>query len=161
MCTLLTDSRMKKFPKWMKEEENWKVKHFFMGLLMYDRVIWRPWLYEILNIIWYFFMFADDFTASEHTHICIMNCEMTKICIDNKIQNEVSDCLRIKTYVIKNVPLRSDWFGVLLIMPLFATVSKQRADKGNPSLWRFYVFFKSRKSNPFSLSFTSNDLSSL
>lgn len=23
-------------------------------------------------------MFADDFTALEHTHICIMNCEMTK-----------------------------------------------------------------------------------
>lgn len=43
-------------------------------------------------------MFADDFTALEHTHICIMNCEMTKkICIDYTIQNGVSDCLRIKT----------------------------------------------------------------
>lgn len=23
-------------------------------------------------------MFADDFTALEHAHICIMNCEMNK-----------------------------------------------------------------------------------
>lgn len=47
-------------------------------------------------------MFADDFTALVHAHICIMNCEMKyKICIDNKNQNEVSDCLRIKTILSK------------------------------------------------------------
>lgn len=47
-------------------------------------------------------MFADGFTALEHAHICIMNCEMKlKLCIDNKNQNEVSDCLRIKTMLPK------------------------------------------------------------
>lgn len=39
-----------------------------------------------------------------------------KICIDNTIQNEVSDCLRIKTMLSKNFLLRSDWVNVLLIM---------------------------------------------
>lgn len=30
------------------------------------------------NFVIFLLMFADDFTALEHTHICIMNCEMTK-----------------------------------------------------------------------------------
>lgn len=33
--------------------------------------------YQNLFVI-FLLMFADDFAALEHTHICIMNCEMTK-----------------------------------------------------------------------------------
>lgn len=36
-----------------------------------------------------FFMFADVFTWMKHYHICIMNNEMYKICIDIIKQNEI------------------------------------------------------------------------
>lgn len=72
--------------------------------------------YQNLFVI-FLSMFADDFTALEHTHICIMNCEMTKkICIDYTIPNGVSDCLRIKTMLSELFLLRRDWFRVLLIV---------------------------------------------
>lgn len=101
-----------------------------------------------------------------------------KICIDITNQNEVSDCLRIKTMLSKAFHPRCDWFNVSLIMTdgccvcllLFiyllmslTATTREAADKLHPSAWVFYFFLcgGSHPENPirFLYQFTGGDLS--